>query len=167
MIGSAVADDALEVVRFAKAHGFRPRVLLIHGPDGTLGLGPDKQELYRQVGEAIGSRFTEAHDYRSALLAGKSAPFRCRAGSRYLYVDEFGVAHWCSQQRERFGIPLAQYTAADLRQQFLTLKGCEAHCTVGCARTNSARDEWRPQTLAPGPPPGPPPAPAPAGCRTC
>ena len=163
VIGSAVADDALEVVRFAKAHGFRPRVLLIHGPDGTLGLGPDKQELYRQVGEAIGSRFAEAHDYRSLLLAGKSAPFKCRAGSRYLYVDEFGVAHWCSQQRERFGIPLAQYTAADLRQQFLTRKGCEAHCTVGCARTNSARDEWRQQTLAPGPLP----APSPSGCRTC
>ena len=108
-------------------------------------------------------RFTEAHDYRCRLLAGKPAPFKCRAGSRYLYVDEFGVAHWCSQKRERFGIPLAQYSAADLRRQFLTRKGCEAHCTVGCARTNSARDEWRPQTFAPGPPPSP----APAGCRTC
>jgi MoaA/NifB/PqqE/SkfB family radical SAM enzyme len=155
VIGSTIADDALEVVRFAKAHGFRPRVLLIHGPDGTLELGPDKQELYREVGQAIGARFTEAHDYRSRLLAGKPAPFKCRAGSRYLYVDEFGMVRWCSQQRERFGIPLAEYTEADLRRQFHTRKGCEAHCTVGCARTNSAWDEWRPQTLEPEPPPAP------------
>jgi len=158
VIGSSIADEALEVVRFAKAHGFRPRVLLIHGPDGTLELGPDKQALYRQIGAAIGHRFSEAHDYRSRLLAGKPAPFRCRAGSRYIYVDEFGVARWCSQQRERSGIPLAAYTAADLRRQFLTRKGCEAHCTVGCARTNSARDEWRPQTLEPALPPAPSPA---------
>jgi MoaA/NifB/PqqE/SkfB family radical SAM enzyme len=163
VIGSAVAGDALEVVRYAKAHGFRPRVLLIHGPDGTLELGPESQALYRQVGEAIGHRFAEAHDYRSRLLAGKPAPFKCRAGSRYLYVDEFGVARWCSQQRARFGIPLAEYTAADLRRQFQTRKACEAHCTVGCARTNSAQDEWRPQTLEPGPPPDP--APAGAGRR--
>jgi MoaA/NifB/PqqE/SkfB family radical SAM enzyme len=157
VIGSAVADDALEVVRFAKAHGFRPRVLLIHGPDGTLELGPDKQAHYRQVGKALGRRFAEAHDYRSRLLAGKPAPFKCRAGSRYFYVDEFGVVRWCSQQRERFGVSLATYAESDLRRQFQTRKGCEAHCTVGCARTNSARDEWRLQTLEPGLPPTPSP----------
>ncbi len=148
VIGSSLAEDALEVVRFAKAHGFRPRVLLIHGPDGALKLGPGKQALYRQISAAIGHRFTEAHDYRSRLLAGKPSPFKCRAGSRYIYVDEFGVARWCSQRSQRFGIRLAEYTEADLRRQFLTRKGCEAHCSVGCARTNSALDEWRPQTLA-------------------
>lgn len=157
VIGSSVADDAMEVVRFAKAQGFRPRVLLIHGRDGAFELGPDKRALYRQVGEAIGRRFTEAHDYRSRLLAGKPAPFKCRAGSRILYVDEFGVARWCSQQRERFGIRIAEYTEADLRRQFLTQKGCEANCTIGCARTSSALDEWRPQTLASDPPPAPKP----------
>lgn len=155
VIGSTVPDDALDVVRFAKEHGFKPRVLIIHGSDGTLKLGPDKLALYRQVGAAIGTRFTEAHDYRSRLLAGREAPFKCRAGSRYLYVDEFGIVRWCSQQRERFGIPLADYTEADLRRQFHTRKGCEAYCTVGCARTNSAWDEWRSQSLEPGPLPAP------------
>ena len=57
-------------------------MLLIHGPDGTLELGPEQQARYRQVGQAIGARFSEARDYRSRLLAGQPAPFRCRAGSR-------------------------------------------------------------------------------------
>jgi MoaA/NifB/PqqE/SkfB family radical SAM enzyme len=151
VIGSTAVDDVLEVVQFAQQHRFRPRVLLIHGEDGSLQLGPAAQAQYRAVRRAIGGRFDESHDYRSRLLAGEPAPFKCRAGARYLYVDEFGVVRWCSQQRARFGIPLADYTQRDLAQQFHTRKGCEAHCTVGCARTNSAADEWRSQTLEPDP----------------
>ena len=147
VIGSTEADDVMEVVNFAKQHKFRPRVLLIHGGDGSLKLGPAAQAQYRAVRRAIGGRFDEAHDYRTRLLAGGEAPFKCRAGARYLYVDEFGIVRWCSQQRDRFGIPLADYTGDDLARQFHTRKGCEAHCTVGCARTNSAPDEWRSQRL--------------------
>jgi hypothetical protein len=76
------------------------------------------------------------------------APFKCRAGSRYLYVDEDSIVRWCSQQRDAFGIPLADFTHDHLREQFHTRKPCADHCTVGCARTCSAYDGWRPQTLA-------------------
>jgi MoaA/NifB/PqqE/SkfB family radical SAM enzyme len=155
VVGSTESEDALEVVAFAKAHGFRPRVLLIHGSDGQLQLDPAKRALYRRVRQAIGGRFDEAHDYRDRLLRGEPAPFKCRAGARYLYVDEFGMVRWCAQQRERFGIPLDHYTPEELRRQFYTRKGCEAHCTVGCARTNSAPDEWRRQPLDPPPEPAP------------
>ncbi len=40
---------------------------------------------------------------------------------------------------------LLAYTYADLREQFDTPKNRNAHCTIGCARTASATDEWRSQ----------------------
>ena len=74
------------------------------------------------------------------------APFKCRSGSRYLYVDEFGAVHWCYQTRDVFSKDLLAYTYADLREQFDTPKNCNTHCTIGCARTASATDEWRSQS---------------------
>ena len=76
------------------------------------------------------------------------ADFKCRAGSRYLYIDEYGLVNWCSQQRGVFTKPLLEYTWADLREQFYTVKGCAPTCTVGCVRTASRFDEWRAQDLA-------------------
>ena len=99
-------------------------------------------EVRRELGRTL---FKEAGNYRERLLRDGSAPFRCRAGSRYLYVDEHGFVHWCSQTRGLFGVPLDQYDVEQLERQFDTRKDCSAKCTVGCARTNSAGDEWRPQ----------------------
>ncbi|GMV12493.1 MAG: radical SAM protein [Polyangiaceae bacterium] len=147
VLGASPPEDVLEVVRFAKEHGFRPRVLVLHGGDGQSKMTPAERDVYRQVQAAIGNRFKEAHDYRSRILTEGAAPFKCRAGSRYLYVDEFGVVHWCSQTREAFGVPLADYDLTELKRQFATQKDCNAQCTLGCARTNSAPDEWRPQRL--------------------
>ena len=42
-----------------------------------------------------------------------------------------------------FSKDLLAYTYADLREQFDTPKDCNAHCTIGCARTASATDQWR------------------------
>jgi MoaA/NifB/PqqE/SkfB family radical SAM enzyme len=151
VIGSAAPEEALEVVLFAKEKGFRPRVLLIHGADGQLRLSAEEMELYKRIQREIGERFSEAHDYRAKLMEGKAAPFKCRAGSRYLYVDEFGTVRWCSQTFQDFGIPLEKYSNADLRRQFSTHKPCTEQCTLGCARTTSAYDEWRGQELDPDP----------------
>lgn len=155
VVGSTASEEVLEVIAFAKAHHFMPRVCLIHRGDGLLRLGPAQSALYQKVKEAIGGRFTEAGDYRSQLMETGKAPFRCRAGSRYLYVDEFGVVRWCSQQMGSFGKPLADYGYADLKQQFHTQKPCSDECTVGCVRTCSGYDNWRSQRL-PAPPMGDP-----------
>jgi MoaA/NifB/PqqE/SkfB family radical SAM enzyme len=155
VIGSSSSREVLEVIAFAKSHGMRPRVLLIHSGDGQLRLNEEERELYKRVKQEIGGRYREAGDYRSRLLATGSAPFRCRSGSRYLYVDEFGIVRWCSQQMHHFGIKLADYTHDDLRRQFHTKKGCEDKCTIGCSRSTSAPDEWRSQKLAPTPSPFP------------
>jgi MoaA/NifB/PqqE/SkfB family radical SAM enzyme len=151
VIGSATPAEVLEVVAYAKERGFRPRVLLLHGDDGQLQLGAEELALYKRVKREIGERFDEARDYRTALMRGESAPFKCRAGSRYLYVDELGIVRWCSQQTGSFGVPLADYDRRLLERQFYTKKGCSDHCTIGCARTNSAFDEWRGQHLEPDP----------------
>ncbi|MEZ4266596.1 MAG: radical SAM protein [Myxococcota bacterium] len=150
VIGSAPSDEVLEVIDFAKEHGFKPRVLLIHGEDGQLLLTEEQLALYGRVRVAMGQRFRDSGDYRTRLAETGEAPFKCRAGSRYLYIDEFGVVRWCSQQIPAFGIPLADYTPEDLRRQFHTPKGCSSKCTVGCVRTDSAPDQWRPQDPAMG-----------------
>jgi len=151
VIGSAPPEEALEVLAYAQEHGFRPRACLIHAGDGQLKLPPEQVAVYEQIQARLGRRFREAGDYRTRLMNEGSAPFRCRAGSRYLYVDEFGYVRWCSQQRDAFGVPLDRYTHEELRRQFHTKKSCADHCTVGCVRTCSAYDEWRGQELEPDP----------------
>jgi MoaA/NifB/PqqE/SkfB family radical SAM enzyme len=145
VLGSAPAGEALEVVRYAKQSGFVPRVLVLHGDKGQMDLTAEVIDEYREIGRVIGRRFTESNDYRMRMLRHGSAPFRCRAGSRYIYVDEHGNACWCSQTRDEFSIPLGDYTPEDLARQFATAKTCNARCTVGCARTCSSKDEWRAQ----------------------
>jgi MoaA/NifB/PqqE/SkfB family radical SAM enzyme len=145
VVGSAPPQDVLEVVDFAKAHGFTPRVLLVHDEDGQSRLSHEELLAYDEAKRRIGDRANEAHGYRGKLIESGEAPFKCRSGSRYLYVDEFGSVHWCYQTRGVFSKDLLAYTYADLREQFDTPKSCSAHCTIGCARTASATDEWRSQ----------------------
>lgn len=149
VVGAAPPEEVLEVIAFAREHGFRPRVLLLHGADGQLALPPEQLRLYTRIQRELSALYREAGDYRARLARGEPAPFRCRAGGRYLYVDEHGVVRWCSQQRAAFGKPLADYDHADLRAQFRTRKPCNATCTLGCARSTSRADALRPQPLPP------------------
>jgi MoaA/NifB/PqqE/SkfB family radical SAM enzyme len=153
VIGAAPPDEVREVIDFAEKHGFRRRVLLIHDGDGQIKLSPEERELYDEVERRLGKVWRQAGNYRSRLLETGRAPFKCRAGSRYLYVDEFGQVRWCSQTRESWGRDLLGYTVDDLREQFYTKKPCNEQCTVGCVRNNSKVDEWRSQPLDPPPPP--------------
>jgi MoaA/NifB/PqqE/SkfB family radical SAM enzyme len=146
VIGSAPAREALEVVHFAREHGLTPRIILLHDGSGRLRLSRDDLAAYRQVKRLLGRAGREAADYREELIEHGSAPFRCRAGSRYLYVDEFGKVAWCSQTRAHFERDLEAYSIDDLRQQFHTAKSCSEGCTVGCVRTASAYDGWRAQS---------------------
>jgi MoaA/NifB/PqqE/SkfB family radical SAM enzyme len=148
VLGAARPDEVLAVIAAARELGFRPRVLVLHDGAGQMQLRPGELEVFEQVRRSLGNRgFGEAHHYWERILREGRAPFRCRAGSRYLYVDEFGDVHWCSQTRGVFRKPLLEYTAGDLRQQFHTKKSCADACTMGCVRTQSAYDEWRSQPL--------------------
>lgn len=149
VIGSAPPEEALEVIDFAQDHGFIPRVLLLHDESGQLNLSVEEREAYRKVKRRIRGRLEDADAYRRQLIRTGRAPFKCRAGARYLYVDEHGCVHWCSQTRGAFTRDLSEYGLDDLRDQFLTPKSCHETCTVGCVRTTSAFDEWRRQNPLP------------------
>lgn len=143
VIGSAPPEEVHKVVDFATSHGFSPRVLLLHDESGQIGLSPDQLALYAEVKRRLGRAAREAGNYRDRLIHGGQAPFRCRAGARYLYVDEFGMVCWCAQTRTTFRKPLLDYVLDDLREQFYTGKSCQATCSVGCVRTVSGYDAWR------------------------
>ena len=79
------------------------------------------------------------------MIETGEAPFKCRSGSRYLYIDEFGSVHWCYQTRESFSKDLLAYTYADLRRAVRHAERlqCPVHHRL---RPNRLRD--RPVALA-------------------
>ncbi len=100
------------------------------------------------LGKRSYSRFNQ---FQHNVARGKEHDWKCRAGSRYLYICENGLVHWCSQQRGYPGIPLGEYTAEMRRREFHTHKGCAPMCTVSCVQQVGMLDNWRgAQTLQPG-----------------
>jgi len=147
VIGAAPPAEVEEVIAFASKMGFTPRVLLIHDSNGQLKLSREEVSLFERIVKKIPKTWKEFSDYRYRLVRKGIAPFKCRAGSRYLYIDEFGKVNWCSQTRTAWSKDLMEYTPTDLREQFYRYKSCHATCTIGCARASSQLDNWRPQAL--------------------
>lgn len=145
VIGACPSEEVEEVVSFATKMGFTPRVLLIHDGDGQLKLGRDQIKAFESIVSKVPKNWMEFSNYRERLVRDGTAPFKCRAGSRYLYVDEDGKVSWCSQTRAVWSKGLMDYTLEDLREQFHRYKPCHETCTLGCARSASQIDNWRPQ----------------------
>jgi hypothetical protein len=96
--------------------------------------------------------YSRFNHFQEKIANGEPNDWRCRAGSRFLYICENGLVHYCSQQRGYPGVPLAEYTKADLKREFLTEKGCAPNCTVSCVHQISFIDYWRaPQRPTPPP----------------
>lgn len=150
VIGACPPEESYEVIATAKRMGFRPRILVIHGADGQAKLSDEELKAYYRIKKMIGRHMFELSDYRHRLITTGEAPFKCRAGSRYLYVDENGIVTWCSQTRDAFRKPLSEYTYDDLKRQFYTYKSCHSRCTLGCVRSSSSVDGWRSQDRAKG-----------------
>jgi MoaA/NifB/PqqE/SkfB family radical SAM enzyme len=163
VLGSGVKDpeDALKIAHRAVDLGFTSTVGIIHDNNGQLKpLGPREQEIFEEI-MTLGKRsFSRFNDFQHNVARGKEHNWRCRSGSRYLYVCEDGLVHWCSQQRGYPGIPLAEYTPEMRQREFLTEKFCAPRCTVSCVQQVGILDNWRaPQNLKPMPmaQPAPPP----------
>src|SRR5271167_933878 len=153
VLGSGVknSEDALKIAHRALELGFTSTVGIIHDHDGQLKpLGPRDQEIFEEI-MTLGKRsFSRFNQFQHNVAKGKEHDWKCRAGSRYLYICEDGLVHWCSQQRGYPGIPLAQYTDERRHQEYYTHKGCAAKCTVSCVQQVGILDNWRsPQTLQP------------------
>jgi len=155
VLGSGVknSEDALQIAHRALELGFTSTVGIIHDHDGQLKpLAQRDQEIFEEImtlGKRSYSRFNE---FQHNVAKGREHDWKCRAGSRYLYICENGLVHWCSQQRGYPGIPLESYTAEMRRREFHTHKGCAPMCTVSCVQQVGILDNWRaPQTLQPEP----------------
>jgi MoaA/NifB/PqqE/SkfB family radical SAM enzyme len=138
-------DDALVVARRARELGFNSSVGVIHDGRGQLrGLGGREMEVYNEI-----KRFGTRGDVRinalfqDNLVRGLPNDWKCRAGSRYLYVDEDGIVSYCSQMRGIPGIPLEEYTRGDVVREYGARKACAPYCTISCVQRVAVFDNWR------------------------
>ncbi|HET9741945.1 MAG TPA: radical SAM protein [Terriglobales bacterium] len=143
-------QDAVVVGKRALELGFTSTIGIIHDGDGQLKpLQPEEREVYRLMKSFEKKNYSRFNHFQDAIADGKPNTWRCRAGSRYLYVCEEGLVHYCSQQRGYPAKPLDQYTIEDIKREFVTEKGCAPHCTVSCVHQISYIDHWRaPQTIS-------------------
>ena len=156
VVGGGFRDpnDALVIGKRALELGFTSTIGIIHDGDGQLKpLKPDEAKVYYEMTNRRKVNYSQFDDFQAAIAKGEPNDWRCRAGSRYLYICEDGLVHYCSQQRGYPGTPLADYTTADVKREFLTAKSCSPNCTIGCVHKISYIDHWRaPQTseVSPG-----------------
>jgi MoaA/NifB/PqqE/SkfB family radical SAM enzyme len=146
-------DDALMIGRRALGLGFTSTIGIIHDGSGQLKpLGAHERRVWSEMRSWRKKNYSRFNHFQEKIANGEPNDWRCRAGSRFLYICENGLVHYCSQQRGYPGVPLAEYTKADLKREFLTEKGCAPNCTVSCVHQISFIDYWRaPQRPTPPP----------------
>src|ERR1700758_4363143 len=166
VLGSGVKnpEDALTIAHRAVELGFTSTVGILHDNNGQLkGLNERQIEIFEEIMNLGKRSFSRFNEFQHNVARGREHNWRCRSGSRYLYVCEDGLVHWCSQQRGYPGIPLTQYTPEMRRHEYFTDKFCGPRCTVSCVQQVGILDNWRdPQTRKPKPMA---PAPVPAAAQ--
>ncbi len=156
VVGGGIKDpnDALVISKRALELGFSNTIGIIHDGSGQLKpLGAEEAKIYFEVRNMKRKSYSRFNQFQEAIAQGRPNDWRCRAGSRYLYICEDGLVHYCSQQRGYPGVPLSEYTTADVKREFLTGKSCSPNCTISCVHQVSYIDHWRaPQTsmISPG-----------------
>jgi len=153
VLGSPVRhpEDALTVARRALELGFTSTVGILHDGGGQLQpLSAEQRQLYAHIMQMGKRSYARFNRFQQNISQGIPNDWRCRAGSRYLYVCEDGLVHYCSQQRGFPAIPLAQYTREHLEHEYFTEKPCAPHCTVSCVQQVAMLDNWRAPQTHPG-----------------
>ena len=147
VVGAGITnpEDALAVARRARELGFTSSVGILHDGRGQLKPLSDREMAVYEGLKTFGSRGDTRLNtaFQDNLVHGRPNTWSCRAGSRYLYVDESGLVSYCSQMRGSPGIPLEAYGRADLRREYDTPKTCAPYCTVNCAQRVALFDNWR------------------------
>src|SRR5690348_12860660 len=137
-------EDALTVGKRAMELGFTSTVGIIHDGDGQLEpLGQREREVFLEMKKFEKRHFSRLNYFQENIANGKPSNWRCRAGSRYLYVCEDGLVHYCSQQRGFPAKPLQDYTVEDIRREYITEKSCAPLCTISCVHQISYFDFFR------------------------
>jgi MoaA/NifB/PqqE/SkfB family radical SAM enzyme len=142
--------DALVIGKRALELGFTSTVGIIHDGDGQLQpLREEEREVYAAMRSMEKNSYARINYFQDNIAHGRENHWRCRAGSRYLYVCEDGLVHYCSQQRGVPAKPLMEYTREDIRREYRTAKSCAPRCTVACVHQISYIDFWRGPQEAP------------------
>jgi len=137
-------EDAEKITQRALSFGFQSSLGIIHDGSGSVKpLNRREERVYREIRNYGERGYTRLNWFQENLSRGKPNDWRCRAGSRYLYICEDGLVHYCSQQRGYPGTPLENYTKADMRREYMTAKSCAPTCTIGCVQKVSVIDHWR------------------------
>ena len=148
--GIKYPEDAYVIAMRAHELGLSSTVGIIHDGSGQLrALGEVERDVFHRIRNLSKSSYARLNQFQDAIADGRPNDWKCRAGARYVYICEEGLVHYCSQQRGYPGIPIAEYTQADLQREYNTKKGCAPNCTVSCVHQTSMMDNWRDeQTLA-------------------
>ncbi|MBV9082552.1 MAG: radical SAM protein [Acidobacteriaceae bacterium] len=137
-------EDALTVGKRAMELGFTSTVGIIHDGDGQLRpLSHDERKVFLEMKKFEKKHFSQINYFQENIANGQPSNWRCRAGSRYLYICEDGLVHYCSQQRGFPAKPLETYTVEDIRREYITQKSCAPFCTISCVHQISYFDFFR------------------------
>ena len=144
VLGSVPIKEVFDMIQFANKLDIDLRLL----PLLTYGAIQMTNEVKKNYSKLFGLSTIPIWDiyFIQKLLQKGKLSYKCRAGARFLYVDEFGYTHICPQRKEFFPKKfLFSYTKDDLVKNFYTPKLCSDTCCVTCIRLASFGDEWRKQ----------------------
>jgi MoaA/NifB/PqqE/SkfB family radical SAM enzyme len=148
VVGSSIQrpEDAVFITSRAAELGLQTTIGIIHDGGGQLvALNDEQQHVYRDLVNLSSKSFSSFafyQQFQKNLVSGAPNHWHCRAGSRYLYICENGLVHYCSQQRGRPAVPLEQYDRGDLQREHASLKSCSPFCTISCVHQASMVDQF-------------------------
>jgi len=161
VVGAGVRnpEDALVVAYRADALGFSSTVGVIHDHNGQLKpLSELERRIFREIKGLRKRSYGRVDWFQENIAHARPNEWRCRAGSRYLYVCEDGLVHYCSQQRGFPAIPLEEYTPELRAREYWSKKHCAPYCTISCVQQVATLDNWRHSQRVLPPLPARPPA---------
>ncbi len=146
VLGSIPFEETLHIIRYARRLGFETTAQWLHDARGhaIMSFPIGKKEIRTLLKEANLPFLYGKDILRSGVGAEKT--WKCRAGSRYLYIDELSLARFCAQARDLWQCDVDDLSYEVLRRNFFMKKPCSLGCTVGCVRNVSQYDFLRSQS---------------------
>ena len=147
VVGGGVKNpqDALTIGQRALELGFSSTIGIIHDGSGQLQpLVDDERAVYHEMKAMEKRSFTRINEFQDNIAAGPARTSGAAAPARATSTS--AKTAWCTTARSSAAIPavpLANYTVADIRREYVTEKGCAPHCTVSCVHQVSIFDSWR------------------------
>ena len=134
-------DDLDQLVSEVRALDIPISIGLAHDDEGRIGIQGEPylsawESFYAQAGHFSAIE----REYGSRLLRGETPDWHCRAGHRYIYVDEFGKVQYCASQRGYLDRDVTGYRRRDMLTAGALKRTCATGCSVACAYRCSAVD---------------------------